>query len=289
MAFYNVIKGTTAYYGIIGNPVKHSASPILHNAAFAKMKLDNIYHAIHADYNNLENVIKALKVLGYRGFNVTVPFKEKILKYLDFIYPSAAELGAVNTVINKNGKLLGYNTDGDGFVLFMDEEKLDITNKKITLLGAGGSAKSIAYSLANKKVESINVINRSIDNANIIQSLLKKCNPELQCNVMTFSNKNCNETISSSDIIIQTTPIGMTPKAENSILETDIFFNKNQILIDIIYSPKNTKIMKLAAKKGCKVFNGIGMLAGQGVLGFEKFTGQKVPYLFYNQLLTKNL
>lgn len=281
-----MIKGSSLYFGIIGDPVKHSASPFLHNEGFKLHNLDFFYHAIHADYKDLKLVTDALKLLNYKGFNVTVPFKEKIIPLLDKVHPCAKSMEAVNTVINNKGSLEGYNTDGLGFQLFLKEEKIKIKNKKICILGAGGSAKAIAKTLVNSDISKLSVVNRSLENAYNLTRLLKINNQKSEIETITFNDSNFYKTLSQSDIIIQTTPIGMTPNSNASLINSDEVFNENQTLIDIIYSPKKTKLMKLASQKNCKVHNGLGMLAGQGVLCFKLFTQKSIAYQFYKNILT---
>jgi shikimate dehydrogenase len=255
-------------YGLIGCPVSHSMSPLMHNDAFQHLGIRAHYHAFHVEPDHLHDAVKGLRALGVSGFNVTVPHKVKIMEYLDQIDKEALEIGAVNTVVNENGKLIGYNTDGQGFVRAL----LEILDKpleqcSILLIGAGGAARGILFSLAANGAKWIDVCNRTLSNA---EKLLRDCHMNIQSNILTM--KEAEEKLDQYQLIINTTSVGMHPNVEQMPLDVEKLV-QGSIVSDIIYNPIETKLLKEAKKRKAITQNGIGMFVYQGALAFEKWTG----------------
>lgn len=254
-------------FAVIGNPISHSMSPSMHNDLFAFYGLDACYHGLRVEEHFLEDAVKGLRAIGISGFNVTVPHKITIMPFLDSIDPLARAIGAVNTVVNENGQLVGYNTDGNGFVKGLVSLVPMISNKKVLIIGAGGAARALYFSMAHKGVQAIDLANRTVDKA---KHLRNECPFTVSTNV--FSLQEAEAHLAQYDLIIQTTSIGMSPEIENEPLSLQNI-SENTIVSDIIYNPLETKFLQTARKKGATIQNGLDMFVHQGALAFEKWTG----------------
>ncbi|MCX7793234.1 MAG: shikimate dehydrogenase [Thermodesulfovibrionales bacterium] len=256
------ITGKTKITGLIGYPVEHSLSPLMHNRAFHTLGLDYCYVTFPVEPSRLEDAVKGIRALGLKGVNVTVPHKEAVIKFLDSIDDEAAEIGAVNTIVNKEGLLLGYNTDGKGFMASLNENFVTVKGRRVFLVGAGGAAKAVAYYLS-KEAEEVLVYDIDTRKAEALAEGLKK-------NVKVSEN---NSAIKDADIIINATPLGLKPD-DPAPVETSLL-RKGQVVCDLIY--KKTKLLKEAELRGCLAIDGLGMLLWQGVFAFELWTGIKPP------------
>lgn len=269
-----MINGETQVLGLIGNPVKHSKSPEIHNKGFNELGLNYVYLAFEIEEKNLKTTINTFKQLNFLGFNVTMPFKETIIEYLDDLDISAKRVGAVNTVKNINGKLIGYNTDGDGYVNSLINENIDLYNKKILILGAGGAVKSIGFSLLEKGIDSLIILNRTIERAiSIKEDFNYYYNNDIR--VYELNNHNLKKYLSEVDIIINATPLEMDESS--NILPENIEIPKGIIFSDLIYSPEITNFLKQGIKSGNKIVKGKYMLQNQAYIAFEIWTGKKYP------------
>lgn len=253
----------TKLYCLIGKPIDNSLSPIIHNNIFKSLNQNSIYLAFNIEEKNLPTALNGFKSIGVGGFNVTIPYKKSIIKYLDDITYEAKIIGAVNTVKNENGRLIGYNTDGDGFLQSFYDNNIDIKHKNILLLGAGGAAYAIGATLAMKEVRSINIINRNIENAISLQKKIKSINNKVITNLINYDLNNLDR--KCIDIIINATSVGMYPMENMSPIELS-GFSENTIVYDIVYKPQNTKLIIDAKSRGFKTFNGMSMLLNQAVL-----------------------
>ncbi|SEM30764.1 shikimate dehydrogenase [Mesobacillus persicus] len=254
-------------FGVIGDPIAHSMSPVMHNDLFNHYGIDAAYVPLHVRKSNLEDAIKGFKAIGIDGFNVTIPHKTEIMNFLDEIDPLAEAIGAVNTVVNKEGTLIGYNTDGRGFVRGLTEELSSLPDKKVMLIGAGGAARAIYFSMAEAGVQKMDICNRTTEKAD----LLKKACP-FPVNTSIFDIEGASKCIEDYDLLIQTTSIGMSPNVDERPLE----FNQLKIgcfASDIIYNPLETQFLKEAKSLGANIQNGIEMFVYQGALAFELWTG----------------
>lgn len=254
-------------YAVIGDPIAHSMSPAMHNDLFEVYGIDAHYHALHVQRNELAHAIKGLKAIGISGFNVTVPHKVSIMPLLDEIDPLAKSIGAVNTVKNENGRLVGYNTDGSGYFKGLASEVPSLEDKRVLLIGAGGAARAIYFTMAYEGVKYIDITNRTIEKA---ENLRKDCPYDVITAVVPI--QEAEDWLGKYDIIIQTTSIGMVPNIELKPLSLHNL-RENAFVSDIIYNPLETKLLRSAAEKGATIQNGIKMFAFQGALAFEKWTG----------------
>lgn len=254
-------------FAVIGDPIAHSMSPIMHNDLFEFYKIDAHYLPFQVKTDNLGDAVKGLKAIGAGGFNVTVPHKTNIIPFLDEVDELAVNIGAVNTVVNENGRLIGYNTDGPGFLTGLSPWFPSLKGKKILVIGAGGAARAIYFTLAKESPVMIDLANRTIDRA---KQLAGDCPYSIPSSALSL--EEAAEKLGEYDLIVQTTTIGMSP----NILEQPIDLaklNTQAMVCDIIYNPLETKILHAARLKGARNQNGIDMFVYQGALAFEKWTG----------------
>lgn len=269
-----MINTKTKLLGLLGNPLEHSFSPLMHNEAYKKNNMNYLYLPIEVEEGNIEEVLNGIKHMNFIGLNVTIPYKIKIMEYLDEIDPLAEKIGSVNTVKIKNKKLIGYNTDGIGLLKSLEKDsKVKVRENRFLILGAGGASRSIAMTLADKGAKNIVIANRTINKAKSLSEEVndksKKC-----CNYIDIND--IENVIKETDIIINTTSLGMYPKIENCPMDTGLL-NKNHLVSDIIYNPIKTKLLIEAEKKGCKIQNGLGMLVNQGAEAFKIWTEEEAP------------
>ncbi|RYI31526.1 shikimate dehydrogenase [Bacillus infantis] len=254
-------------FAVIGDPIGHSMSPAMHNDLFGIYGLDACYVPLKVRREDLGDAVKGLRAIGVAGFNVTVPHKTEIMPFLDEIDQLAEAIGAVNTVLNKDGKLIGYNTDGEGYVRGLASEVPDFSRKKILIAGAGGAAKAIYYTLAQKGVQAIDICNRTAAKA---EALADKCPFPVRTDALGF--QQAEEKLAEYDIIIQTTPIGMLPDV-NALPFGLYNLKAGAFVSDIIYNPLETQFLREAKNKGASIQNGLKMFVCQGALAFERWTG----------------
>ncbi len=263
----------TKLFAVIGSPVEHSKSPLIHNIALKENKINAIYTSFKVE--NVSDAINAMRKLNFSGYSVTIPHKVEIIKYLDEIDPFAKKIGAVNTVHNVNGKLIGYNTDCDGAIDAL-KEKTKLHSKKIYLLGAGGAARAIIAGLVRENAL-VTIFVRNLEEANIVAK-------EFNINV-----KNIESIDSEFDILINATPVGMYPNI-NATPVSDKIFKKGQVVMDIIFNPLKTKLLKEAQKKGCVIILGTEMFLNQGIEQFKIWNkNKKAPIKKMRSALIKEL
>ncbi len=270
-----MVDAKTKWFGVIGNPIEHSLSPLIHNSGFKKLNINSAYLAFKVE--DVKNAIDAIKEFGISGYSVTIPHKVSIMEYLDEIDPLAKKVGAVNTVLVKNGKLIGYNTDVAGAINPLKKITF-LKGKNVFVVGAGGAARAIVLGLVNEKAK-VTIFNRDFSHA---QKLAKE---------FSVSAKELNELNSLSndcDIIINATPVGMFPNVKESPVD-ESFFKKGMIVFDIVYNPLETKLIKNAKKKGCKVIPGVEMFLNQAYTQFEMFTNKKAPVELMRKVVLKEL
>jgi len=259
-----MIDAQTEIYGIIGNPVRHSLSPIIHNAAFRRMGLNATYLAF--EVGNLEEAISGIRGLGIRGVSVTLPFKTQVISFLDEVEGVAKKIKAVNTIANKEGKLIGYNTDWRGALEAL-EKKVDLKGKKVVLLGAGGAARAIGFGLKVRGCEVI-ISNRTRDKGVDLAN-------ELMCSYQppsSFIEMEAEGLL--ADVIINATSVGMSPYETENPLPKKIL-KEGITVMDIVYRPLRTKLLQEAEEQGCLTIDGLEMLAHQGAAQLEIWTGKR--------------
>jgi len=269
------IDGKTMLYGVIGNPVKHSFSPRMHSLAFQKLCINAVYVPFLIQEDHLPGLMNAFSIIGIQGFNITLPFKEKIVPYLDSLSEEAELLQSVNTVIKTHGGWKGYSTDGSGFMRSLAAAKIALSQKKVLLAGAGGAARAIAVSLAKAGVAEISIVNRTQQKAEKLADLIYRVSPALA--VRTAISRD-----SSPDIVINTTSVGMN---DDKCPLADEILQDCKWIIDIIYNPPVTPLLKKAIGRSISHMNGLDMLLYQGVEAFEIWTGQKAPVDIMRQSL----
>ncbi len=257
---------------VIGHPIEHSMSPVMHNAALNDLSLDYVYLAFDVTTADLERAILGYKKSNIKGINVTIPHKEEIIQYLDELDPLSKQIGAVNTVKNEGGVLLGRNTDALGAKKALVDSGFKIEGKKALILGAGGAARAISFALS-EKIEEIFICNRTEERA---VKLAKELQDKTKIKAIgkDMSEKTLKTLVYSVDILINTTPIGMYPKIDISPISKDLL-NENLFIFDIIYNPLQTRLLKDAKEIGSKTLNGLDMFINQGALAFEWWTGKK--------------
>ncbi len=273
------INGNTKLYGIVGNPVSHSFSPDMQTRAFRELNLNSVYLPFLIRDHDLPNLLTAFQLINLQGFNVTVPYKEKIMNYLPELSEEAEFIGSVNTVVKTKDGWKGYCTDGSGFIRALKNQKIAIKNSKILLVGAGGSAKAIAFSLVKSSIARLHVQNRTKEKAEELVSKLKRINQAIEISTSPGDPSNY-------DLLINTTSVGMKdkgiPLAEEQIA-------KCKQVIDIIYNPPLTPLLYKAKSLNIPGNNGIDMLLYQGVEAFEIWTGQTAPVAIMRESLKNSL
>jgi len=254
-----MIDAETQLYGVIGNPVRHSLSPIIHNGAFQRMGLNAAYLAF--EVKNLEEAVRGIRGLGIRGVSVTIPFKTQIIPFLDQLEEVAGKIQAVNTIRQEGGKLIGYNTDWSG-ALGALEEKVDLTGKKVFLLGAGGAARAIAFGLKERGCR-VFIGSRSPEKAAALAEELGVVHRPLPIAGRL-----------DADVLVNATSAGMSPNDEESPVPKEVL-DKEMTVMDIVYKPLRTKLLREAEERGCRTIDGLEMLARQGAAQVEIWTGRK--------------
>jgi shikimate dehydrogenase len=256
-----MIDANTSLFGLIGNPVAHSLSPVMHNQAFAAVGYNAVYLAFRVV--DLDSAIKGIKALNFKGVSVTIPHKVAVMQYLDEVEETAATIGAVNTIVNNNGHLIGYNTDSRGALEAL-RTKTAIRGKSVAIIGAGGAARAIGFGL-KAAAGRVTILNRSRPNGECLAA-------DLQADFLPLNELPPNR----YEILINTTPIGMHPETDASpIPKNDL--SKEMVVMDIVYNPLETQFLKDAAARGCQTINGADMFVFQGAYQFELWTGQKAP------------
>jgi shikimate dehydrogenase len=281
-----MITGKTNVFGIIGDPVEHSLSPGMHNAAFKELGLDNIYVPFQVKAEHLEDAIIGAQSLGIKGFNVTIPHKTEVINYLDYLDIAAGLIGAVNTIeFGKNGAV-GHNTDGIGAVMAI-EEVTPIKNKKVVILGAGGASRAIAFQLLLSGVENLVIANRTVEKAAELKTdLVEKLDHEVRVSGL---DENLTHELSNTDILINTTPVGMYPNVDQKPVVTAEMMHPDLVVNDIVYNPLKTGLLKEGDKAGAKSISGIKMLMYQGVEAFKIWTGIEPPVEIFQDALKNEL
>lgn len=279
------ISGYTRLVGLLGYPIRHSKSPHMHNMAFQHLGLNYAYLVFEVNESNLKEAISAMKTLDVAGFNVTMPNKSNVIPLLDEVSPEARLIGSVNTVRNDNGRLIGYNTDGKGYVMSLRDEGISPEGKRFVMAGAGGAARSVAIQLALDGAEEIVILNRD---AAASEEISKAINNNIKgCKTITsdYNDVKLKNQLKEADIFINCTPLGMHPHEDKSIISDSSLLYPELIVSDIVYSPPKTKLLQMAEEVGCKNFNGLGMMIGQGALAFKIWTGVDMPIDYIKEII----
>jgi len=271
-----MISGKTIICGLIGDPIGHSVSPAMHNAAFSSLGLDYIYLPFRVEREQLARAIDGISALNIKGLNVTIPHKVAVIPLLDELEPIAERIGAVNTIVNNNGCLKGYNTDASGFIEALTEKGVEPRSKKVVVLGAGGASRAISFTLAERGAD-LFILNRQLEMdwavelaTNISQSLGK------EVKALELNEKNLSSVLENADILVNTTSVGMSPNTSQTLVDRRLL-KPGLVVFDIVYNPIKTRLLTEAEEAGAKIIGGLDMLTWQGASAFEIWTGVKAP------------
>ncbi|HOO70939.1 MAG TPA: shikimate dehydrogenase [Spirochaetota bacterium] len=273
------INARTEIYCIFGNPVRHSLSPAIHNAAFRELGINAAYCAFEPDA--IAHAVNAMRALGIRGASVTIPFKVSVMPCIDFIDPLAASIGAVNTLVNNNGRIEGYNTDGAGALLPLKKKVNSLRGKSVMIIGNGGSARAIAFTLLQEGAN-ILIAGRNEQKIQRLAADLFGAGPARHALLAALDR----DLMQSTDVIINTTPVGMHPEVDATPLNAELLLPRH-VVFDIVYSPDTTKLLATAAERGCTVIKGIEMLISQAMGQFRLWTGLDAPESLIRDTVTK--
>ena len=274
------ITGHTELIGLMAYPIRHSSSPAMHNEAFAQLGLDYAYLAFEVTNETLEDAVKGLRALQLKGSNVSMPNKTVVGQYLDELSPAAKLCGAVNTIVNENGKLTGHITDGIGYMASLKDNGIDVIGKKMTIAGAGGAATAIEIQAALDGVKEMSIFNikdKFLENA---EKTIEKIRSNTDCvvNLYDLDDKDkLKEEIADSYLFAQATGVGMKPLEGQSVIPDTSFLRPDLIVTDTVYAPRQTKLLEQAEEAGCKCMNGLGMMLFQGDAAFHLWTGKHMP------------
>ena len=283
----NTITKDTQLCAVIGNPIAHSLSPAVHNAAFDALDLDFVYLAFRVE--DVKGALDGMRALtNFRGMSVTIPHKIEAMKYVDEVVEVDRSIGSINTIINEKGRLIGLGTDGPGALKALVDAGVELDGKNILMLGSGGAARAIAFTLARKTQLSRLII---LDvNEPMLQGLTAdlKTGTEATIESMTLNNDSLAHVMEYADVIVNCTPIGMHPKEDVSLVPSGLF-RPGQVVFDIVYTPLETKLLADARSHGLKVISGVEMFINQAVLQFRHFTGVDAPVEVMRRVVMEKL
>jgi len=269
------ITGETKITGIIGYPLTYTLSPSMHNRAFEVLDLNYKYLPFVVEEKDVKAAVEGIRALKIKGINVTMPHKEAVVEFLDELSDEAKIVGAVNTINNDSGRLIGYSTDGAGFLRSLREESFDPEDKDTVILGSGGAAKAVAVALAQAGAKSITIVARTVEKAEEIKDRLKSNFSQNSVETISFEG-NLADTFNVGELIVNATPIGM--KESGDLLPVPLeLINDRHFVYDLVYTPLETALLKAAKDKGARVANGLGMLLYQAAAAFEIWTGISAP------------
>ena len=281
------ISTSTKFCSVIGNPISHSLSPAIHNAGYAKLDLDFVYVANKVE--DVKNALAGMKAFAnFRGMSITIPHKIEAIKYVDQIADMDLAIGSINTVVNENGKLIGSNTDGPGAMKALEDAGVDLNNKHILMLGAGGASRAIAFTLAwDPRIKDITLLDINTD---LLDDLGNDLTTKTDTNIHTaeMNTDTLAQAMQKADVIVHCTPIGMHPKTGVSLVDP-LLFKTGQVVFDIVYTPLDTQLLKDAESFGLKTVSGMELFVNQAALQFELFTGQAAPIQTLRQVVLSHL
>ncbi|GAB6099061.1 shikimate dehydrogenase [Halanaerocella petrolearia] len=280
----------TEITGIFGYPVEHSLSPAMHNRAFSDLGLNYVYLPFAVKPDSLEEAVAGIRGLNIKGVNLTIPHKQQVIPYLDELSEEAELIGAVNTIENRDGKLIGHNTDGRGYIRSLKEDaNFNPERKKALIVGAGGAARAVAFQLALEGVSELYIANRTIEKA---EKLVKDVNNSLDLNQaqpIPLVDDKLADIIGDLDLIVDTTPVGMHPKIDVEPVVSADLLHSDLLVSDLVYNPEETVLLEETKKIGAETISGLGMLLYQGVIAFEIWTGQQPPLQVMKQELIEGI
>lgn len=282
------ISGESRICGVIGDPIEHSMSPVMHNAAFDKLGLNYLYVPFRVKQEELGKAIAGMRALNIRGLSVTIPHKVTVIPFLDKLDPLAQRIGAVNTIVNDDGALTGYNTDATGFLQALLERRIEPKGKKVVILGAGGASRAISFILAERGAHLV-ILNRllELDWAEELASRISQVFKQ-EVKALELNEKNLTKVLANADILVNATSVGMSPNSDETPVSPDLF-KPPLTVFDIVYNPIKTRLLKEAEAVGAETISGVDMLVWQGALAFELWTGVKAPVKLMRETAIKGL
>ncbi len=272
----NPVSGKTIVCGVIGDPIEHTMSPVMHNAAFKKLGIDYLYVPFRVKKEELEKAIAGMRALNIRGLNVTIPHKVEVISFLDKVDSLVEKIGAVNTIVNDDGVLTGYNTDATGFLQALLERGVEPKGKNTVILGAGGASRAVSFILAERGAHPV-ILNRQLELdwaeelAGHISRIFDK-----EVKALVLNERNLAEVLEGAEVLVNATSVGMSPDIEETPVPARLL-KPGLVVFDIVYNPVKTRLLREAEAAGVKAIGGLDMLVWQGVLAFEKWTGHKAP------------
>ena len=268
--------GKTKVCGVIGDPIEHTMSPVIHNAAFRNMEMDYVYLPFRVKKEEVGRAIEGMRALNIQGLNVTIPHKVAVIPFLDEMDPLADKIGAVNTIVNDNGVLKGYNTDATGFLQPLLEEGIEPKGKSVAILGAGGAAKAVSFILADGGARIV-ILNRRLE-MDWAEELAGRISQAFsrETTALELNRENLAGVLEKTDILVNTTSVGMSPDTGKTPVDTDLL-RPGLVVYDIVYNPIKTRLRREAEAAGATVISGLDMLVWQGALAFERWTNRKAP------------
>lgn len=275
-----MISGQTKLAAVLATPIKHSISPLIHNTAFKELGIDAVYLAFEVGTETLAATLEMVKALNLMGVNLSMPNKQLGYELVDEASEVAHLVQSINTIVNKDGKLIGYNTDGYGFMQSLRDEAIEIVNKKFVFLGGGGAAISIIAQAAVDGAKEISVFNRSGESYQQVEGRLALISNQTACQIKLYPIENqalLEAEIATADVLVNATSVGMSPNVDGCLISDGRWLRPELAVADIIYEPRETTLLALARKQGCQTVNGLGMLLHQGAQAFELWTGQPMP------------
>jgi len=270
----SIISGRTRLCGVIGDPIEHTMSPAMHNAAFAQMGLDYVYVTFKVKKEGLGQAIDGMRGLNIKGLSVTIPHKVAVIPLLDKLDPLAERIGAVNTITNDDGVLTGSNTDAGGSLQALLTRGIEPKGKKIVILGAGGASRAISFILAERGAH-LAILNRQLERAEALAGRLSSFFTQ-EVKTLELVAENLNEVLPEADILVNTTSVGMSPNINKTPVPAKLL-RHGLVVFDIVYNPIETRLLREAEEAGAEIISGVDMFVWQGALAFEKWTGQKAP------------
>ena len=282
------LDGETRVVGVIGWPVKHSLSPAMQNAAIDALGLNWAYVPFEVSPTRLEGAIESVRALNLVGLNVTVPHKAGVARLVDELGETAQALGAVNTVRNQDGTLIGHNTDGEGFLRSLREIGEDVGGKRVAIIGAGGSARAVALAVARDEVGDLQVINRTVSRAAEVVRLVRDLTPA-PAGALALDSPAAEDAVRQANIVIDCTPCGMHPNVDEPPAIPEEWIQEGQTVCDLVYTPRETTLLRAARRRNARTLDGSGMLVYQGAIALELWTRQAAPVQVMRDALLKAL
>ncbi len=282
------VTGHTELIALIADPIRHSMSPTMHNEAFKKLGLDYVYVCFEIDNSTLEDTVKGLRAMKVRGWNVSMPNKGPIIQYLDKLTPVSQIVGACNTVVNDGGVLTGTSTDGTGAMDALKAHGIKYIGKKMTVTGAGGAASAIQVQAALDGVRELTIFNRRDPFFSQAELIARKLRSRTNCIVKVCDladTVSLRRELAGSDIYIDATPCGMKPLENTAAIPDKTYLHPGLAVMDTVYAPRRTKLLKWAEETGCRCFNGLDMMLYQGAAAFKLWTGRDMPVSFIRDVL----